>query len=145
MSSRTSDASSLKASAMRAVQKSRALCNDVTVAVDGAGPLDGAEIPKSACDPNMALESNMALEAKNMAANEMFTLAAANGVMRTDLAAFEVRGSLLGLGRDIPSSHMSVSGGIHIPANLNLFEKKYSEKTKNFGLYETSTCPHGLR
>ena len=38
---------------------------------DGAGPVDGAEIPKSACDPNMALESNIALEAKNLAANEM--------------------------------------------------------------------------
>jgi hypothetical protein len=116
MSSLTSDASSLKASPMRAEQNFRALRNDVTVAVDGAvdgaGPVDVGKIPKCACDPNMA--------ANNLAVNEMcVTLAAANAVMRNELAAFEVRGSLLGLGRDIPSLHI--------------------------GLYETSTCPHGLR
>ena len=101
MSSRTSDASSLKASAMRAEQKSRALRNDVTVAVGGAGPLDGAEIPKSGC------ESNIALEANNLALNDMCaTLAAVNMVMRKDLAAFEVRGFLVGLGRDISFLHI---------------------------------------
>ena len=81
MSSRTSDASSLKASE----QKFRAMRND-----DGAGPLD-AEIPTSAQSDTLAA-----------------ALAAAKGFYLKDLAALEVRNQASDYMRQAPGPVLTV-------------------------------------